>query len=57
LCPIAEFISHKTNPKEWDEMTASSPSQALKIRRRSQHQQTLDLFSIEMSEVSGVAGQ
>ena len=53
----AKFISHKTRPKEWGETGISGPAPAFEILRRLQQQDAFDPFSVEMPEVSGVAGQ
>jgi hypothetical protein len=43
LCPVTEFISHKTNPKEWGATGLLVTSPALEILRRPQHQVFLNM--------------
>jgi hypothetical protein len=57
FCPITEFISHKTTPKQWGETAISAAVSALEIPRRPEHQNALGAPSEKMSEMPGVAGQ
>jgi len=55
--PINNIYQSQEARKSRAKPEFSSPSPAVKIRRRSQHQDALDTLTVNMLEVAGVAGQ